>query len=478
MVGTWAYNEFRTLDLGDQRLNSRLVKLSEDFIKSPQSPINQSCQDWAATKAAYRFFHNELISYKDITQSHVDATVERCSEYPEILAIQDTTYLTYGHHKETTGLCALSKNRGKHKEDIYTLGLIMHSTLAVSFDGLPLGLVDQKIYSRPEVSEEIKEIKKRTHNITIPIEEKDSYRWVESLQQTHAIFQNQTVKPITICDRESDIFDFFHLAKDLDAKILVRANHDRKINKSSPYSEITGEQLWAHMKKLQTRGSIVVEIPAQDDQPARTAECSVRFGPITFNPPRNHPKKKALSNLSLYALYVSEIKCPKDISPIDWLLLTNISVDTLDQAIEKVRWYCLRWRIEVFHKVLKSGLKVEDCRLQTADRLIRYLSVMSIVAWRIFWLTLVSRISPNISCEIFLDAEEWKILYARYNRNKPMPTRPPTLNQCVRWIAKLGGFLGRKSDGEPGITHVWRGLKKYADILEGAALARGLMGNR
>ena len=132
MNNTWAYDEFQALDLGDQRLNSRLVKLSEDFISSPQSPINQSCQDWAATKAAYRFFQNESISYKDITQSHVNSTVQRCNEYPEVLAIQDTTYFTYGHHKETTGLCALSKNRGKHKESIYTLGLIMHSTLAVS----------------------------------------------------------------------------------------------------------------------------------------------------------------------------------------------------------------------------------------------------------------------------------------------------------------------------------------------------------
>ncbi len=433
-------------------MNDRLIKLSEDFIDSPQSSINQSCQDWAATKAAYSFFQNESISYKDITQSHVNATLERCCEYPEVLAIQDTTYLTYGHHKETTGLCALSKNRGKHKESIYTLGLIMHSTLAVSIDGLPLGIVDQKIYPRHEESEEKKEIKRRTHNITIPIAEQDSYRWLESLQQTHTIYQNQSVKPITICDRESDIFDFFHLAKDLDAKVIVRANHNRKVNKSSPYSEITGEQLWTHMAKRQAKGAIEVEIPAQNDLPARTAECSVKFGRITFTPPRNHPNKGALSNLSVCAIYVSEIECPKDISPIDWMLLSNISIDTLDQAIEKIRWYCLRWRIEVFHKVLKSGLNVENCRLQTANRLIRYLSVTSIVAWRIFWLTLVSRVSPNISCEIFLDAEEWRILYARYNKNKPTPKRPPTLNQCVRWIAKLGGFLGRKSDGEPGIT--------------------------
>ena len=185
MYNNWVQNEFKFVDLGDQRLNNRLIKLSEDFLKSPESPINQSCDNWAATKAAYRFFQNETVSYKDITSNHIEATKERCNDYTNVLAIQDTTYFTYSHHEKTIGLCPLSRSRGKHKKNIYTLGLIMHSTLAVSVDGLPLGIVAQKIYSRPEESEERKELKKRTHNITLPIEEKDSYRWIELLQQTH-----------------------------------------------------------------------------------------------------------------------------------------------------------------------------------------------------------------------------------------------------------------------------------------------------
>ena len=472
MNHTWAHNEFKTINLGDQRLNNRLIKLSEDFINSPTSPINQSSENWAATKAAYRFFQNESISYKDITHSHAKATLERCNEYTEVLAIQDTTYFTYSHHKKTIGLCPLSKNRGKHKKDIYTLGLIMHSTLAINPDGLPLGIVNQKIYSRPEESEERKELKKRTHNITIPIEEKDSYRWIESLQQTNAVFKSLKAKPITICDREADIFDFFHVAEDLETKVVVRASHNRKVNKSSTYSEATGEELWTYMKKKRAKGCIGLEIPVQNNQPERIAICNVKFSRVTFTPPHNHPNKKELSKLFLYAIYLSEKKCPKDATPIDWMLLTNISIETFDHTIEKIKWYCLRWRIEVFHKVLKSGLKVEDCRLQTANRLIRYLSVMSIVAWRIFWLTIVSRVSPQASCCLFLDKEEWKILYVMYNKNKPLPERPPTINQCVRWIAMFGGFLARKKDGEPGITHVWRGLKSFTKILEGAALAR------
>ena len=476
MSEKWAENEFASIDLGDKRLNDRLIRLSEDFIKSPESPINQSCKDWASTKAAYRFFRNESVDYKEITNSHSEATLNRCKEYSHILAIQDTSYLTYSHHEKTIGLCALSKNRGKHKENIYTLGLIAHSTLAVSLDGLPLGIVNQKIYSRPEETEERKEIRRRTHNNTLPIEEKDSYRWIESLKDTAAAFQHRSTKTITVCDRECDIFDFFHLAEELDTKVLVRANYNRKVNKSTPNSEITGEELWQYMKKEQIAGRIQVKIPAQNKQPERIAKCSVRFGKFTVTPSRHSPKRNKLSKISLNAVYVSEKSCPKGPSPIDWMLLTNIPVETLDQAIEKIKWYCLRWRIEVFHKVLKSGLNVEDCRLQTADRLVRYLSVMSIVAWRIFWITLIARISPNISCLIAFDEEEWKILYMMHNKNKKLPKSPPTINQCVRWIAMFGGFLARKKDGEPGNTHVWRGLKNFYNILEGAALAKKIYG--
>lgn len=145
-------------------------------------------------------------------------------------------------------------------------------------------------------------------------------------------------------------------------------------------------------------------------------------------------------------------------------------------ALEKISWYCLRWRIEVFHKILKSGLKVEDCRLSTSERLIRYLSVMSIVAWRIFWLTIISRITPNITCSLFLNEMEWKILFLKFNKNKMLPEKSPSLNQCIIWIAQLGGFLNRKNDGVPGITYIWRGLKKFSNILEGAEIMKDTYG--
>ena len=156
--------------------------------------------------------------------------------------------------------------------------------------------------------------------------------------------------------------------------------------------------------------------------------------------------------------------------------LTNIPIQNIDQALEKIEWYCLRWRIETWHKIIKSGLKVEDCRLSTSERLIRYLAVMSIVAWRIFWITLVARVSPNVPCYLFLNDIEWKILFSKLNHGKNIPGHPPTVKQSVIWIAQLGGFLSRKGDNEPGITYIWRGLNKFSAILEGVELAKNIYG--
>ena len=220
-------------------------------------------------------------------------------------------------------------------------------------------------------------------------------------------------------------------------------------------------------------------VSKQKDTHARLAECQIRFGEITLNAPKNNiaSKNRELSKLTLFAIYVREINHHKIKDPIEWMLLTNIPVFTLEDALEKIQWYCYRWRIEMFHKVLKSGLKVEDCRLETAKRLIRYLTVMSIVAWRLFWMTFISRVSPKISCMTLFKNNEWKILFAKINPNKKIPKRPPTLKSCIVWIAQLGGFLARKNDGEPGITHCWRGFKKFVYLIQGAELCQ-LVGNR
>lgn len=473
----WAEKEFEMVNLGDDRLNQRLKKIGQQIIDSPQSHINQACGDWSDTKAAYRFFQNDNVKYQDIIKAHAQMTKERADQEETILAIQDTTYYNYTHHPKTEGLGLLSRFKGKHKDEILTTGLSMHTTLGITTEGLPLGILDQNIFSRKELSKERKELKKKSHNIALPIEEKESIRWLDSMRRTAALFEQKNKKIVTIADREADIYDLFLLADRLKTNLLVRASQNRKINKTAIHSYISGEMLWDFMKKQKLQGTIQVRVPKKEAQLERLAICNLKFGKINVLPTRHYRgSKEGNLNLDIYAILISEKQPPKGCEGIEWMLLTNIPVLTFEEAVEKMKWYCLRWRIEVYFKVIKSGFKVEDCRLKSSERLIRYLAVVSVVAWRVYWLTLVSRTTPNIPALIFLNDFDWKILFAKFNPNKKIPKHPPSMKQITVWIARLGGFLARKGDREPGITHIWLGLNKFANMIEGALILRNICG--
>lgn len=258
-----------------------------------------------------------------------------------------------------------------------------------------------------------------------------------------------------------------------EAAFLIRAHQDRKVNKESLYSENSGENLWELLRCSPCQGEIKLNIPARDSQPHRIATLEVRFSNFTMNPPQNNieHKTRKLPNLQLNAIHVIETDPPVGQEPMNWMLLTNLDVNNFEEAAEKIQWYCLRWRIETFHKILKSGLKVETCRLGTADRLGRFLSLMSVIGWRIFYITMIAREAPDASCDSVLAEGEWKVLYAKIHHTKEYPDRPPTIKEAVRWIAQLGGFLARKSDGEPGPITLWRGWKRLIDLSEGWNLA-------
>ena len=469
----WATTEFGAIDFGDKRLTKRLIQIAGRLSEAPESPINQACGRWAETKAAYRFFQNEAVCEKDILSSHVQQTVERAKKQETLLVIQDTSYIVYTSHEKTTGLGMISEAPGKNVKTGSTNGLVMHTSFAVTTKGLPIGLLDQNIFSRKSQSEELKEKKKRSHNINVAIEDKESIRWLSALKKTQEAVLGSKVHVVTVCDREGDFYEFLELAHKQTASVLVRARENRMINRSSRYCK-TNSRLWDTIYSLPSQGIIEVEIPARNQKPARTAKLETRFGPFRMNPPYNHIRHKTenLPDLNLNAVYVVEIHPPEGAEALEWMLLTDLPVTHFDEAVEKVRWYCLRWRIEIFHKVLKSGLRVEQCRLQTADRLIRYLTVMSIIAWRIYWTTLIARTNPETPCSALLAEEEWKVLYYKIHNTKSYPKKPPPIREVVRWIAMLGGFLARKSDGEPGVTTVWRGWKRLFDLSEGWNLAQ------
>ena len=360
---------------------------------------------------------------------------------------------------------------------IETKGLAMHTAFAVSPDGLPLGLLDQKIYSRLPIDEEIETIKAKSHGNGVCIEDKESIRWLESLNNTSKSVDMDKTQIITVCDREADMYDFFEFAASSNSLFLVRASQDRNVNKKSLYSKKNNQKLWNVVENFPCHGTIDIQVPAKDNNVKRTAQLEVKFGEFTMNPPRNNfrNKEENLPNLLIYAIYVVEKFPPPGIPALEWLLLTNIAINNFDEAVEKVRWYCLRWRIETFHKILKTGLRVEYCRLGTAERLIRYLTIMSIIAWRIFFITLIARVEPDLPCTDLLDEEEFKVLYAKMSKKKfstAMPT--PTIKEAILWVAQLGGYLARRNDPPPGPMALWRGWKRLFDLTDGWNLANAI----
>jgi hypothetical protein len=441
----WSVREFDGIDLGDARLNRRLLTLAEAFGAQPQAPINQASADWQSTKAAYAFFANPQVREAEILLPHQQRTLERMAAHPLVLAIQDTTFLNYTHHPATNGLGPIGGGQR---------GLVMHSTLAATPQGLPLGVLDQQIWARPETEKGVKRAKQR------PIVDKESHKWLTALRESVTLTPSE-IRLVTIADREADIFEFLTEADELDAEYVIRAAQDRRL---------AGEigLLWAHMAKQEVVGTVTVEVAARGGKAARQAELLVRVAHLTLQPPQRRADDAGiwLEPLQVWALWLHEDAAPAEVEPLDWLLLTNVPIATWQDTTERIGWYCLRPLIESWHKILKSGCTIEDCRLETAERLKPYLALMGIIAWRLFWLTHINRQLPEASCTLILADHEWKALYTAIHRRATLPTSPPTVRQAVRWIAQLGGFLGRKGDGEPGITTIWRGWSRLADLAD------------
>ena len=443
---SWATEEFSRVGLNDRRLNRRCQKMAEAMEQQPTEPINQACEDWADTKAAYRFFDNPKVAADKILAPHCRRTVKRMKSHALVLAVQDTTFLNYTHHPQTAGLGEIGTKQQQQR------GFGMHSTLAVTPQGMPLGLLAQQFFERPigEAAHIGSELQ------YLPIEEKESYRWVEAFQQTIAL-KPEGVQVVTVCDREGDFYEMFVMAQERRADLLVRASADRRLDEEA-------KSLWVKAESQRQAGELTIEMVGNNERKARRAMVSVRFCAVTLRPPWR-PQKMKLPPVTLTAILVREEHPPADLQdPIEWLLLTNTLVEDFRQAVQVIGWYCCRWQIEVFHKIIKSGCRVEDCRLQTATRLQNYIALMSVVAWRLQWLTYINRTNPQAPCTAVLTVVEWQALYMRIHKTTTLPPSPPSTRQAIRWIAQLGGFLGRKSDGEPGIVVIWRGWQRLQDI--------------
>ena len=443
---SWVEEEMKSLKLGDERLEKRACKIISDLSQNPTASIPEFCGDRAASQAAYNFLSHKQLPARALLAAQRQATLSRIEAggYKLILAVQDTTEFNYSHHKATVGLGPLDHPSYQ--------GFFTHTTLAVSPEGVPLGLLAQESWVREETQPEHKQARAQR-----PIEQKESYKWFKGLAQSTARFP-AGVSVLSVSDRESDIFEYFAHPRPPQVDLLVRAWRDRAVvNEVSP--------LWATMQASPVRGLVELEVKATPKRVARRARCQVYYQKVKLKPPQKRPGLSPdLKPVTLWAVLIREMQPPSGEEAVTWLLLTTCSIASFEQACQLIEYYTRRWLIERFHFVLKSGCALERRQLKQVFRLERFLLLANVVAWRLLWLTYLGRVAPALPCTVALEDYEWQALYCFIHKTALLPPQPPPLQHVLRWIAQLGGFLGRRSDGHPGVKVLWRGWRRLVDI--------------
>lgn len=457
----WVERELAEGRFPDPRLRARLGKLLGDLGRAVGGPLPLACQDWAATKAAYRFFDNPRVDEGVILAGHFAATAARfAATAGPILVLHDTTEFSFT--RNTPGAVGqLSYVKARHVTHT-VCGLLLHSSLVLTTAGLPLGLAAAKFWTR-KTFKGTNALEGKVNPTRVPIERKESIRWPDALTESTRHL-GEPARCVHVGDREADLFERFTAATAAGTHFLVRTCVNR-------FAGDGGTTVGRVMAGEPVRGTHPVEV--RDDQgQVSTATVEVRFRRLTVHPPV--AKRRRCPPLELTVLHADERGRPAGRQPIRWKLLTDLPVDDLPSAIEKLGWYAQRWKIETYHKVLKSGCRAEQARLRTAERLTNLLAVLCVVGWRVFWLTMANRGAPDAPPEVAFAPAEVAVLDRV--AGEPSPGQR-TVAHYLLAVARLGGHLARAGDPPPGNMVVWRGLARLADLLLGAELHGPLVGN-
>ena len=467
---SWVANEVAGCDFRDSRLGKRLGSLIHQLGSSIGGTIPFACQDWANAKAAYRFLSDDDVDEHTILAGHFQATRDRAhASSGPLLILQDTTEFSYRRNEpEKIGFTGRS-NTGKDDAGRWRMhtvcGILMHSSLAVTTDGLPLGLCAIKFWSRQKFKG-TRALKNKINPTRIPIEEKESVRWLTNMRQSSELIARPE-RCVHIGDRESDIYELFSEAADLDTGFLVRTCSDRLVGQGD--HTISDE-----MAQVRVQGLHRVEFRDARGQNCK-ALLEIRYRRMTVLPPIG--KQSRYPALELTVIHAQERDAPSDRAALQWKLLTNLPVRSKADAIEKIDWYAMRWKIETFHKILKSGCRAEDSRLRTAERLSNLISIYCILSWRIFWVTMLNRINPAPGPSMAFTEHEILALDRLSPRAVVPEVLPRTLAHYTTQLARLGGYLARKGDPPPGNIVMWRGLNRLTDIVLGMQIKTEVVGN-
>ena len=443
----WAINEFGGAALGDKRRTDRLVLAASVLAAHPPESLPEACDDPALLKGVYRLLENDAVTPEAMLASHVQATLERLSAVPVVLAVQDTTELDYSPHKATSGLGAIGNGFGR--------GLLVHTTLAITPDQVPQGVLAQQTWTRDPAATGKKHQRKQ-----LPIGEKESQKWLRGLAALNALaVQWPQTQFISVADREADVYELFCAPRAANVELLVRASQNRQV------AAAAGEPGLLRATLLQQPAGPILHlaVPRRGTQPARTATVWLRWCALTFPPPAQRPAGQ-VPPVRLWVVWAHEETPPPGGAALDWLLLTSLPIGDQAAAERCLAYYAARFGIEGWHKTLKSGCAIESRQLASREALCRCLALYSVIAWRVLFAGRLARTTPDLPCTVLLEEEEWQALYCAIQQTTHLPATPPTLCQAVRWIAKLGGFLGRTGDGEPGPTVLWRGFQHLTDL--------------
>lgn len=440
----WASEEFAQANLGDARLSQRLVALARQLAASPHTSLPMALSP-AELKGAYRFFDNDQVDTDGVLAPHIAQTLRRMDQLPVVLAIQDTTEFNLTHLPATEGLgrCTGGNERG----------FMMHSLLAVSPEGLPLGVLGMKTWARTEATKGSAAQRKSR-----PIHEKESVKWIEGLAHLSTLKSRcAQTRLVGIGDRESDVYELFAAKRPDGVDWLVRAAWNRRVRDPQ-------DSLWEAMLDTPAAGHTELLIPARSAHIQRTARLTLRYAPVRLRPPK--ARANQLPELDVFAIHVIEDEPPTGVEPLEWMLLSSVPTHSPEQALERLAWYARRWTIETWHRVIKSGCRIEARQFGTLERFERATSLFAVIAWRILYTTLLARLDGELPCEVVLQPVEWQALYCRVHRTTRPPDQVPSLGQAVLWIARLGGYLNRRNDPPPGATVIWRGFLVLHEITE------------
>lgn len=448
----WALAVFGTAVFPDARLRKRAAAILEQRMSRPGDGIPQAAGSPAAAKATYRFVENPRVRANLIWDPVHDWTAKRLCGLEWVFALQDTTALMYPTLAATEGLGTMNTQ----KEE----ALLMHSVLALRPDGHVVGLLDNEVWARPP-----EEFGKRAGRKKRPIEDKESFKWVRANRRTAELRDRHSpaTRLVYVDDREADIHEVFQSILDQGDGAIIRNRHDRMVE--GPHLTV-----WSTVEARPVLERLRVDVPRRKGEPKRWATLEMRAATVTLRCSTRHPERRPLS---LGVVWVHEPAPPPGAEPLDWMLWTTLPIDTVEQCVEVLRGYRLRWRIEDFHRTLKDGLKIERSQLKTAERIETHLAFCSAVAVRLLQLTHWARTEPQSLCTEVLAEDEWQALWLSVHESwRSARQGPPTMREAVRMIGRLGGHLGRKCDGMPGVRSLWKGWRDLQLVVKHHRLLR------